>query len=145
MQQDEPEQVERGRWLSFQLAAEEVERRRGCSWGAAQKAVLDACKSGKLKWRNGSQGGPDVLDVHFWHWLDKPRPKPQPKKRSRVKTYLAEMFHNQRVPGDYSRKDLRGDLLKRDKSLYPLDDGTVKSAVDEYNRSIRNDPKSDVG
>jgi hypothetical protein len=106
-------------WLSFQVAAEEVERRRGCSWGAAQKAV------------------------HFWHWLDKSKPKPQPRKRSRVKAYLADMFHNQRIPDDYSRKVLRADLLKRDKNLYPLDDSTLKSAIDEYNVERRNDPKSD--
>jgi hypothetical protein len=46
--------------------------------------------------------------------------------------YLAEMFHDRRVPDDYSGKALRADLLKQDKSLYPLGESTLKAAVDEY-------------
>jgi hypothetical protein len=39
------------------------------------------------------------------------------------------------------RKALKADLLARDKRLEPLDDATLKSAIDAFNRSIRNDPK----
>jgi hypothetical protein len=49
------------------------------------------------------------------------------------------MFPNQRVPepADYPRKALKADLLQRDRTLSPLDEETLKSTIDEYNRSIR--------
>ena len=36
----------KGIWLSFPLAAEEVERRLGLTWGLAQKTLIEACESG---------------------------------------------------------------------------------------------------
>jgi hypothetical protein len=135
--------MERGMWLSFQVAAEEVERSLGYSWGRAQKAVLDACKRGELKCRNNREGGPDVFDADLQRWLVKP--KPRTGKRPRIIVYLGEMFPNTRVPepADYQRKALKADLLKRDRSLSPLDEETLKAAIDEYNRLIRNDPNSE--
>jgi hypothetical protein len=40
-----------GIWLSFQLAAEEVERRLGLSWGAAQKTLIEACENEEVRTR----------------------------------------------------------------------------------------------
>src|SRR5580704_19418156 len=47
-------------WIGYTLAVEEVERRLGLSWGAAQKALLEACERGELRWRNTPGGGPDI-------------------------------------------------------------------------------------
>jgi hypothetical protein len=126
-------------WLSFQLAAEEVERRLGVSWGMAQKTLLEACENKEVTWRKASVGGPDVFDTSFLEWLSfKQHPQPG-GKQPRLLKHLATMFHNKRVPdpSDYSRKALRADLLKRDPSLYPLDEATLKTAIDKYNA----DPK----
>jgi hypothetical protein len=54
------------------------------------------------------------------------------------------MFSNHRVPAPElcPRKALRADLLKRDPGLKPLDDVTLKSAIDKYNADpARADPK----
>jgi hypothetical protein len=150
MQQDKPEQDKcgdeprDGAWLSFRLAAEEVERRLGYSWGRAQKTLLDACKRNELRWRNSQEGGPDVFDADLQRWLV--RPESRKGKRPRIIAHLAEMFPNRIVPEpvDCQRKALKADLLQRDRSLSPLDEETLKAAIDEYNRSIRNDPNRTV-
>ena len=69
----------------------------------------------------------------LWRWLGNAKPKSLPKKRIKIKLLLAEIFHGQPVPDEYSRNELRADLLKRDKSLNPLHFDTLKSAIDEYN------------
>ena len=54
----------KGVWFGFQLAAEEVERRLGLTWGAAQKTLIEACKNGKIETRSNYSGqGPDVFDM----------------------------------------------------------------------------------
>jgi hypothetical protein len=70
MEQDKQNDPTEGMWLSFPLATEHVERRRGISWGEAQRVLLDACKKGTLRWRNSRDGGPDVWNVSFWLWVD---------------------------------------------------------------------------
>jgi hypothetical protein len=84
-----------------------------------------------------------LFDADLRRWLV--RPKPRTGKRPRIIAYLGEMFPNTRVPepADYQRKALKADLLQRDRSLSPLDEETLKAAIDEYNRSIRNDPNSE--
>jgi hypothetical protein len=83
----------------------------------------------------------------FQHWLDNLRPVPQPKspggKVPLIIDHLRSMFPKGGVPdaSHCPRKQLRADLVKRDKRLEPLDDATLKSAIDAFNRSIRNDPK----
>jgi hypothetical protein len=47
-------------WISFRLAAEEVERRLGVSWGAAQKLLLEACENEEVTWQQQASDGPDV-------------------------------------------------------------------------------------
>jgi len=60
-------------------------------------------------------------------------------KRPRIKVYLAK-HHPNGVPSPaYApRKILRSDLLDWDKGLTPLDQGTLKLAIDEFNSSLAN-------
>jgi hypothetical protein len=125
-------------WISFQLAAEEVERRLGVSWGKAQKVLLEACENKEIKSQQRTGCGPDVLDTEFWEWLKAKQYLPRGGKQSRILKHLAAMFPNKRVPdpSDYPRKALKAGLLKRDPGLAPLDEGTLKSAIDKHNATI---------
>ncbi len=60
-------------------------------------------------------------------------------KRPRIKVYLAE-HHPKGVPSPAHcpRKILRSDLLDWDSNLAPLDEGTLKLAIDEFNASLAN-------
>jgi hypothetical protein len=72
------------------------------------------------------------------HWLKAQQAAPSKQKavgkRPRIKKLLTEKFPNGvPEPGDYPRKDLRAELLERDPSLRPLDEATLKQAIDEFN------------
>jgi hypothetical protein len=59
-------------------------------------------------------------------------------KRLRIKTYLAEHYRDGvDGPGLLPRKKLRKDLIAWDSDLGPLDDETLKRAIDEYNHSLK--------
>jgi hypothetical protein len=60
-------------------------------------------------------------------------------KRPRIQVYLAE-YHPKGVPSPAhcSRKILRSDLLNWDSGLAPLDEATLKLAIDEFNASLGN-------
>jgi len=126
-------------WISFELAAEEVERRLGFSWGKAQKVLLEACENKKIK-SQGTECGPDVLDTSFREWLRaKQYPRQPTGKQPRLLKHLAKMFPNKCIPdpSDYPRKALKADLLKRDPRLGPtLDEATLKSAIEKHNDAI---------
>jgi hypothetical protein len=119
-------------WLGFQLAAEIVERERGVNWGAAQKALLDACNAGQIRFRNRDSGGPDVRDDDLQSWL---KARPRGGKVPRIIRHLAELHPNGVPdPGLAPRKALIVELIRRDPTLGPtLDEATVKKAIDEYN------------
>jgi hypothetical protein len=103
MQQNEPTG---GGWLSFRLAAQEVERWRGCSWGTAQKAVIDACNKGELRWRRSSQGGPDVFDVDLRRWLQQPVARPRAtKKRDLAELAVKHLWPNG-IPKEFTNKQI---------------------------------------
>ena|SRR6266446_8318472 len=103
MQQNEPTG---GGWLSFRLAAEEVERWRGCSWGAAQKAVIDACNKGELRWRRSSQGGPDVFDADLRRWLQQPVARSRAtKKRDLAELAVKHLWPNG-IPKELTNKQI---------------------------------------
>jgi hypothetical protein len=110
MQKDKQDDPIDGMWLSFQLATEHVERRRGISSGAAQKAVLDACEKGTLRWRNSRDGGPDVWNVSFWLWVD-PR---KTERRASPKRDLANLairtLWPNGVPGDLLNKQVEAQM-----------------------------------
>ena len=75
-------------------------------------------------------------DLRYWLKSQRATPNKQKAlgKRPRVKKQLAEMFPGGVPdPGDCPRKDLRAELLKRDPSLKPLDDETLKLSIEEFN------------
>lgn len=133
-------------WLSFDYAAEEVERRLGLTWGKAQKTVMDWCETDAVKSRQSFAGGPDVSRNDLEHQLElKLKPK-RGFKQARIMEQLAKMFPESRVPdpADCSRKSLRADLLRVDPKLDPLDESTLKTAIDKYNGTIRMNPNKIV-
>jgi hypothetical protein len=73
-------------------------------------------------------------------WLDEPAQQAV-GKRPRIKSHLAKLYPDGVPdPAFCPRKELRAELLKTDPRLTPLDEATLKTAIDEYNRSIRTDP-----
>jgi hypothetical protein len=72
-------------------------------------------------------------------WLElQNKPTPEMGKQPRIKVLLAKMSPNGVPdPGHCPRKALKADLLKLDPSLDPLDEATLKSAIDGWNA----DPK----
>jgi hypothetical protein len=125
-------------WVSFNLAAQTVERELGLSWGAAQKALLDACQNEEVRNRSNAHGGPDVLDDDLSAWLKAKQTPPKGGKRARI-IHQLELLYPKGVPNPQlvPRKVLKADLIKRDADLAPLDEGTLKLAIDAYNA----DPK----
>jgi hypothetical protein len=56
-------------------------------------------------------------------------------KRPRIKVVLQELYpEGVPDPAFCPRKTLKADLVKRDRTLHPLDEATLKTAIDEYNR-----------
>jgi hypothetical protein len=132
-----------GSWLGFQLAAEEVERSLGLSWGEAQKTLIDACDNGQLKIQRRIGEPADVWDIDFWPWLDAKLHPPPGGKQGKLLKLLAEMFPAEMFPAGVpppklcQRKTLIAKLLERDPELGPtLDEATVKKAVDAFNASL---------
>jgi hypothetical protein len=85
-----------------------------------------------------------VSDMDFRHWLRKQQPTTEPKpkkalgKRPRIKAHLAKLYPDGVPdPAHCPRKELIRELLKIDPGLKPLDDDTLKTAIEEYNT----DPK----
>lgn len=85
----------------------------------------------------------EIFEADLRHWLAQTGLKSEPKKVSggkqpRIQALLAELFPNGVPdPAHCPRKALKADLLKRDPSLNPLDEATLKSAIEAYN----SDPK----
>jgi hypothetical protein len=120
-------------WVGFNLAAEIVERELGLSWGAAQRTLIDACENQELR-----TNGKSVLFEDLTAWLKAKRTKPKGGKRPRIIRQL-EVMYPKGVPDPACapRYQLKADLLKRDRGLAPLDEHTLKSAIEAYNA----DPK----
>jgi hypothetical protein len=127
-----------GGWYSFELAAEEVERRLGVTWGAAQKTVMELCENGTLRWQNVREGGPNVSCNDLRRWLEAKLTRKRGGKQARLTAQLSKMFPNGCVPDpdECPRDALREDLVERDKTLRPLDHATLKKAIDRYNGTI---------
>jgi hypothetical protein len=79
-----------------------------------------------------------VNDLMRWVFRDRPEAGKQP----RIKAHLAKLFPPEKYPEgvpDHAhcpRKTLKADLLKLDPGLSPLDEATLKSAIDAYNSSL---------
>jgi len=95
----------------------------------------------RKEWTKGSFDADGVYlscnDLSRW-WLDlQNKPIQEAGKQPRIKAHLAEMFPNGVPdPAHCPRKTLKADLLKRDPSLNPLDEATLKSAIDAHNSSL---------
>jgi hypothetical protein len=129
------------------------------SFHEAERTLRKLCASGVVRAIQVYEDGPEFIAPKEWtrddfnphlvylsckdlhrYWLDlENRPLPKPTgKQPRIKAHLAEMFPNGVPdPAHCPRKALKADLLKRDPSLNPLDEATLKSAIDAYN----SDPK----
>jgi hypothetical protein len=94
--------------------------------------------------RGDSAGEIEIEADDLRYWLKSQRAAPNKQKalgkRPRVKKQLAEMFSGGVPdPGGCPRKDLRAELLKRDPSLQPLNEETLKRSIEEFNASRRSD------
>jgi hypothetical protein len=99
-----------GGWLSFNLASEEVERRLGVTWGAAQKTVVDWCESGALRWENVPMGGPKVSYNDLQRCL---RPKSMTLVRKQPKRNSAEDAIKQIWPDGIPSGVVNADIEKK--------------------------------
>jgi hypothetical protein len=128
----------------------------------AERALRKLCASGVVRAVEFSEDGPKFVAPKDWtgddfdpepvylstvdlsrYWCDlQNRPPPKPTgKQPRIKAHLAELFPNGVPdPAHCPRKALKADLLRRDPSLSPLDEATLKSAIEAYNSSHA-DPK----
>jgi hypothetical protein len=131
-----------GGWYSFTLAAEIVERRLGITWGLAQKTLLKQCERGAIRWQQRPMGGPDVSCNDLKRWLGGKLNRRHGGKRARIMAQLKVKFHGARVPEPElcPRGPLKDDIEQMDKTLGHLDEATLKTAIDEYNDTIRIDP-----
>ena len=129
-------------WLSFQISAEEVERRLGLNPTDAQKALLEACANYQVRSRQG-EDGLEVRDMDFVHWLRakqglpvRSRAKTPAAKWSRIMDQLTRIFPNG-VPDRtrYTRKLLKANLIMWDPGLFPIDRAMLGKAIEEYNAS----------
>jgi hypothetical protein len=78
-----------------------------------------------------------IKDLHRHSWELQNKPVPEAGKQPRIRALLAELFPGGVPdPGHCPRKALKADLLRRDQSLNPLDEATLKSAIDAYNSSL---------
>jgi hypothetical protein len=88
-----------------------------------------------------------VLEVNCSFTISRTAAKPKRGKVPLIIDHLTRMFPPEKFPDgvpDYAhcpRKELKADLGAKDKRLAGLDEGTLKSAVDQFNLLIRNDPK----
>jgi hypothetical protein len=118
-------------WLSFTLAAEQVERELGMTWGAAQKALLEACNSNAVKSQRANVGGPDIWQEDLLTWLNS-KLNPPVGKQPRIIELLGKLYP-EGVPAHRKRHAVKAELLKLDADLWPLDLKTLKTAIDRYN------------
>jgi hypothetical protein len=113
-------------------------------WNLQSRSVAKSWPSGEGKLDVEQRLHDTVLvsEADLQHWLKKQQstkqPTTEPKKqalgkRPRIKAHLAKLFpEGVPDPAYCNRKELIRDLLKLDPGLKPLDDGTLKTAIEEY-------------
>jgi ParB-like nuclease domain len=115
-----------------------------------KEAVLDFAKRHRLRlptwWADTCDAPPSATNDTTAELVNKSEPRSL-GKQPRIIKYLMENYPNGvPPPGLAPRKALKAALIKWDATLHPLDDGTLKKAIDKYNHglaerhSIRNDP-----
>lgn len=143
-------------WVEFiDIAVQEV----GfvMSYHEAERALKKLCASGVIRTFRAHEDGIEFIPASEWkrdfdtdgvylNWEDldrhqvhlKNKPLPEPTgKQPRIRAHLAEMFpKGVPDPAHCPRKTLKADLLRRDPSLNPLDEATLKSAIDAHNSSL---------
>ena len=88
-----------------------------------------------------------VLEVNCSFTISRTAAKPKRGKVPLIIDHLKQMFPAEKFPdgvpdpAQCPRKTLRANLLAKEKRLDPLNEATLKSAIDEYNLTIGNDPK----
>ena len=124
----------------------------------AERALKKLCANGVIRAFRAHEDGIEFIPAKEWtrgdfdtdgvylnaedlqrHRVDlQNKTPPEPTgKQPRIRAHLAEMFPNGVPdPAHCPRKTLKADLLKRDPSLNPLDEATLKSAIDAYNSSL---------
>jgi hypothetical protein len=147
------------KWLIFDRAILEFADKLAIPPSAAEAQLHKLCASGVIRSIGGdphTDEQPKPIPPSQWHyedylevmvsnidfctWLNRQPAEPKPKvgKVPLIMEHLKEMFPNGVPdPAHCPRKQLRADLLAKDKRLDPLDDATLKRAID----LIRNDPK----
>ena len=101
-------------WYGFQLAAEEVERRLGVTWGLAQKLLLKAIEKGALNSQPSREGGgPDVLDVDLFRWLEaKEKPSKSTPKQDLAKQAIRKLWPDG-IPKEIQNKQIEMTRFRR--------------------------------
>ena len=135
------------KWILFSDAAEEESSL--MAPGEAEQILRKLCAKGEVRAVCCYEDGPKFIAPREWskgfdselvyvsvndleRWVF--RDRPETGKQPRIKAHLAEMFPTGVPdPADCPRKALKADLLKRDPSLNPLDEATLKSAIEAYN------------
>lgn len=93
---------------------------------------------------NGCRYWVYVSEADFRYWLKPKATKQRTGKVPRIILHLAQLYPGGvPVAGEAPRTIMKADLLRRDPTLAPLDEATLKAAVDEYNADPhrRADPK----
>ena len=143
-------------WIDFYKASETLCERLSLSRGEAERTLRGLCAGGTVRTLRAvyevdgsapvepleiikpSEWLHDEVDLN--HWLAKQQPE-RPKavgKQPRIIRLLAQMWPNGVPdPADCPRKALKADLLKRDPGLKPLDEHTLKSAIEAYNADLK--------
>ena len=144
-------------WVEFiDVAVQEVGY--VMSWHEVERALRKLCASGVIQAIRVHEDCIEFIPAKEWargdfdtegvylnakdlerHRVDLQK-KPPPEltgKQPRIKALLAEMFPNGVPdPAHCPRKALKADLLRRDPSLSPLDEATLKSAIEAHNSSL---------
>jgi hypothetical protein len=143
-------------WLAFYKAVQAVKQRLSMSTGAAERALREQCASGGIRTIQYEDGAPpEYVKPKQWvddppdcdayslghleisvddleYWLDHHRQ--QGGKQPRILRVLQELCPEGVPPPALApRKALKADILKRDPSLAPLDEATLKAAIERYN------------
>jgi hypothetical protein len=148
-------------WIEFNEVVHEEGQGLFTSRREAERMLRKLCASGVIQTvrfnREGAKIVPEFIQPKEWkradfdttlvylnprdlsrQWLElQNKPVPEAGKQPRIRAHLAEMFPNGVPdPAHCPRYTLKADLLRRDPSLSPLDEATLKSAIDAHNSSL---------
>jgi hypothetical protein len=131
-------------WVPYSAAVHEAERQLGIPLIKAHEALSAAVENNEVTSRRDEENDLFVLDTSVLDWIK--RRQSRGGKQPRIRKLLAQRFPNCEVPEPKlcPRLPLRAELVKADPSLDPLNLSTLKTAIDDHNAAIRNDPNRTV-